>query len=170
MRNLVLVLGDQLDLDSSAFDGFDPAQDAVWMAEVLEESRHVWSSQPRSALFLSAMRHFAAQLRAQGRPLHYRALDDADNRGSLAAELRAAIVRLQPRQLVLTAPGDWRVLQDLQAVARETGSGARAARGPPLLQQRARIRPARPRPQAAAPGVLVPRAAPPPRRAADPRG
>jgi deoxyribodipyrimidine photolyase-related protein len=121
MRNLVLVLGDQLDLDSSAFDGFDPAQDAVWMAEVLEESRHVWSSQPRSALFLSAMRHFAEQLRAQGRPLHYRALDDADNRGSLAAELRAAIVRLQPRQLVLTAPGDWRVLQDLQAVARETG-------------------------------------------------
>mgnify|MGYP000704009962 CR=1 FL=1 len=41
---------------------FDPAQDAVWMAEVLEESTHVWSSRPRSALFLSAMRHFAQAL------------------------------------------------------------------------------------------------------------
>ena len=36
VRNLVIVLGDQLDLQSSAFDGFDPAQDAVWMAEVAE--------------------------------------------------------------------------------------------------------------------------------------
>ena len=120
MRSLVLVLGDQLDLDSSAFDGFDPAHDAVWMAEVAEESTHVWSSQPRIALFLAAMRHFAAQLRAQGRPLHYRALDDPDNRGSLAAELLEAIARLGPRQLVLTAPGDWRVLQSLRAVARQS--------------------------------------------------
>ena len=37
VRHLVLVLGDQLDETSSAFDGFDPAQDVVWMAEVAEE-------------------------------------------------------------------------------------------------------------------------------------
>jgi deoxyribodipyrimidine photolyase-related protein len=72
LRNLVIVLGDQLDLDASAFDGFDPEQDAVWMAEVTEESTHVWSSKPRIALFLSAMRHFAVALRAAGRTLHYR--------------------------------------------------------------------------------------------------
>ena len=34
LRNLIVVLGDQLDLDASAFDGFDPGCDAVWMAEV----------------------------------------------------------------------------------------------------------------------------------------
>ncbi len=34
VRNLILVLGDQLDLASAAFDGFDAKQDAVWMAEV----------------------------------------------------------------------------------------------------------------------------------------
>ena len=59
LRNLVVVLGDQLDLDAAAFDGFDPAHDAVWMAEVAEESTHVWSSKQRIALFLAAMRHFA---------------------------------------------------------------------------------------------------------------
>ena len=31
LRTLVIVLGDQLDLEAAAFDGFDPAQDAVWM-------------------------------------------------------------------------------------------------------------------------------------------
>ena len=50
-RRLVLVLGDQLDANSAAFDGFDPQRDAVWMAEVVEESTHVWSHQARSALF-----------------------------------------------------------------------------------------------------------------------
>ena len=121
LRHLVLVLGDQLDADAAAFDGFDPAQDAVWMAEVAEESTHVPSSQMRTAFFLSAMRHFAAGLRARGRPLHYRALDDAGNRGTLAAELRQAVAALRPQALVMTAPGDWRVLAALREAAAAEG-------------------------------------------------
>ncbi|MES2888375.1 MAG: cryptochrome/photolyase family protein [Pseudomonadota bacterium] len=119
LRHLVIVLGDQLDLDAAAFDGFDPALDAVWMAEVAQESTHVWSTQPRTAMFLAAMRHFAVAVRERGWPVHYTALDDPANRGTLADELQAAIGRLQPQRLVLTAPGDWRVWRALQAVARE---------------------------------------------------
>ena len=121
LRHLVLVLGDQLDADASGFDGFDPRCDAVWMAEVAEESTHVWSSQPRTALFLAAMRHFAQALRSAGRPLHYTPLDDPGNRGSLAAQLAADIERLRPQALVMTAPGDWRVLQALREAAAAAG-------------------------------------------------
>ena len=39
VRHLVIVLGDQLDLQSSALEGFDATQDVVWMAEVVEEFR-----------------------------------------------------------------------------------------------------------------------------------
>ncbi len=120
-RHLVIVLGDQLDLQASAFDGFDPAQDRVWMAEAAQESTHVPSSKPRIALFLSAMRHFAQALRDAGRPLDYSRLDDADNTGTLAGELRRAIAQTKPQGLVMTAPGDWRVLQALRAVAAECG-------------------------------------------------
>lgn len=116
-RHLVIVLGDQLNHDSTAFDGFDPAQDRVWMAEVAEESTHVWSAKPRTAIFLAAMRHFAAELRERGLPLRYTQLEDADNTGTLAGELQRAITDLQPQALILTAPGDWRVLQALRAVA-----------------------------------------------------
>ncbi|WP_020505482.1 cryptochrome/photolyase family protein [Lamprocystis purpurea] len=124
LRHLVLVLGDQLDLDAAAFDGFDAAQDAVWMSEVAEESTHVWSSKPRTVLFLAAMRHFAQALRAGGRPLHYTRLDDPANQGSLQAQLPADLARLRPAGLVMTAPGDWRVLQAIK--------GAAQARGLPL--------------------------------------
>ncbi|MDT7836068.1 cryptochrome/photolyase family protein [Aquabacterium sp. OR-4] len=121
LRSLVIVLGDQLDLEAAAFDGFDGGHDAVWMAEVAEESTHVWSSKPRTALFLAAMRHFALALQAAGRPLHYTQLDAAHTLGSLAAQLQADIARLRPAALLMTAPGDWRVLQALKAVAAAAG-------------------------------------------------
>jgi deoxyribodipyrimidine photolyase-related protein len=117
-RHLVIVLGDQLDLQASAFDDFDPAQDRVWMAEVADESTHVPASKPRIALFLSGMRHFAQALHEQHGPIvDYTRLDDTDNSGTLASELRRAIARHKPVALVMTAPGDWRVLQALRAVA-----------------------------------------------------
>ena len=120
LRCLIIVLGDQLDLEASAFDGFDASVDAVWMAEVAEESTHVWSSKPRIAMFLSAMRHFALTLEDAGRPLHYTRMHASDN-VSLAAQLEADIVRLKPARLVITAPGDWRVLESIKNVAEANG-------------------------------------------------
>lgn len=121
VRTLVIVLGDQLDQEAAAFDGFDPAQDAVWMAEVEEESTHVWSSKQRIALFSSAMRHFAQALQAAGCPLHYLRVDDPTNPGTLAAALETSLASLAPQRLVMTAPGDWRVFQSLKAAATKAG-------------------------------------------------
>lgn len=118
-RHLVLVLGDQLDDKSAAFDGFEADRDVVWMAEVVEEAEHVWSHQARIALFLSAMRHFRDELRTRGVTVHYRALDDPDNLGNFAAELRQAVRQLQPQRLIAVQPGEWRVRETLTAAARE---------------------------------------------------
>ncbi|NDD13721.1 MAG: cryptochrome/photolyase family protein, partial [Betaproteobacteria bacterium] len=118
-RHLVLVLGDQLNQDASAFDNFDPKQDAVWMAEVDEESTHVTSAKQRTTVFLSAMRHFAADLRAKKWKLHYSTIDEPGNKGTLAGELEKTLVKTRPTKLVMTAPGDWRVLQSLRAVAKQ---------------------------------------------------
>ncbi|MFM8637832.1 MAG: cryptochrome/photolyase family protein [Betaproteobacteria bacterium] len=117
LRHLLVVLGDQLDTQAACVDGAEAQHDAVWMAEVAEESTHVWSSKPRIALFLAAMRHHAQALRGAGWRVDYRHLDDPGNLGSLGAELRAAIARLRPQGLVMTAPGDWRVLEAIKAVA-----------------------------------------------------
>jgi len=124
MRTLVLVLGDQLDAEAAAFDGFDPQQDAVWMAEVAQESTHVWSSQQRMVMFLSAMRHFALALQALGRPLHYHRLGAGDNAAepsTLADALQTDLARLQPQRVVMTAPGDHRVWQQLKATVKAAG-------------------------------------------------
>ncbi|MEO8938033.1 MAG: cryptochrome/photolyase family protein [Burkholderiaceae bacterium] len=121
LRTLVVVLGDQLDLYAAAFDGFDPEQDAVWMAEASEEATHVWSSKQRIAIFLAAMRHFAQALRDVRWTLHYTMLDDPGNRASLAAELQVALSKLAPKRVMMTAPGDWRVWQSLKALVESAG-------------------------------------------------
>ncbi len=108
MRNLVLILGDQLDRESAAFDGFDPKCDRVLMIEALEESTHVWSHKARTALFLSAMRNFAKEIEARGWPIEYRTLGrEAD--ASLSAGLIDATARLKPERIIFVEPGDLRV-------------------------------------------------------------
>ena len=85
-RNLIVVLGDQLDPKSAAFDQFDKAKDAVWMVEVTDEAQHVWSHKARIAVFLSAMRHFRQGLQKRDVNVHYRQLDD---RGTAAGTVAA---------------------------------------------------------------------------------
>ncbi len=121
VRQLVLVLGDQLDAQAAVWDDFDVARDAVWMAEVAEESTHVWSSKPRIAVFLAAMRHFRDAQRRLGRTVHYVELESPGNRSSLGAELRQALAELKPERLVMTEAGEWRVAEALRAVAAESG-------------------------------------------------
>ena len=121
LRRRVLVLGDQLDRGSAAFDGFDPARDEVWMAEVLGESTHVWSSKPRTALFLSAMRHFAAGLCGEGLPVRYFSLGDADPCRDFAEALRKAQEARPSEEWCVVEPGDWRVREELRAAATAAG-------------------------------------------------
>ncbi|MBY0468103.1 MAG: cryptochrome/photolyase family protein [Burkholderiaceae bacterium] len=54
-RRLVLVLGDQLTLDSPALKGLDAAHDRVLMIEAPGEATEVWSHKARIGLVLSSI-------------------------------------------------------------------------------------------------------------------
>lgn len=120
MRNLILVLGDQLDAKSSVFDNFDPIQDAVWMAETAEETTHVWCHKLRIAYFLSAMRHFREELQSNGRRVYYHQLakEVSGDQGTNFAEiLQHDLAELKPETLVVVEPGDFRVCEMLESAA-----------------------------------------------------
>ena len=121
VRQLVVVLGDQLDPDSSAFDGFDETRDVLWMAEVAEESEHVWSSKARITMFLAAMRHFRDAQRKRGRRVHYVELEASGNTQSLSGELVRAVTELKPGRIVMTEAGEWRVQEAMQTAVRQAG-------------------------------------------------
>ncbi|MBV9750695.1 MAG: cryptochrome/photolyase family protein [Acetobacteraceae bacterium] len=118
LRRVVIVLGDQLDATSAAFDGFDQAQDAVLMMEVREEASYIPQHKRRLAFFFAAMRHFRDAQREAGRRVHYSELDDPNNRGSLAAEIVRWTAITRPDSLVALEPGDFRVRRLLEDAAR----------------------------------------------------
>ena len=63
-RHLVLVLGDQLDAESAAFDGFDPHRDAILQMEVREEATYVPQHKRRLAFFFAAMPYLLLEFRS----------------------------------------------------------------------------------------------------------
>jgi deoxyribodipyrimidine photolyase-related protein len=114
VTTLRFILGDQLSRSISALDGLDPEHDVVLMAEVRQEATYVPHHPQKIALVLAAMRHFARILREDGIQVDYVTLDDGANSGSLSGELGRAIERHGIDRVIVTEPGEWRVLEDMR--------------------------------------------------------
>jgi deoxyribodipyrimidine photolyase-related protein len=114
---LRVVLGDQVSQGIAALADMDPRHDVVLMAEVMDECTYVPHHLKKIVLVLSAMRHFARALTARGVRVRYVTLDDPQNSGSLRGEVRRAIAALNPREVITTEPGEYRVLQDMRGWA-----------------------------------------------------
>lgn len=116
MPSLILVLGDQLSLNMSSLNDADPKSDTILMAEVMEEASYVGHHKKKLAFVFSAMRHFAKELESKGFSVRYVRLTDKKNQGALRAEVSRAIEGLPGVQkLIVTKPGEWRLLADMEA-------------------------------------------------------
>ena len=104
VRNLILILGDQLSLNISSLQGADPTQDLILICEVMEEATYVQHHKLKIALIFSAMRHFAEELREAGFTVRYTELDDTDNAGSFT-----------PAGVIVTEAAEWRVLDAMKS-------------------------------------------------------
>lgn len=113
----MVVLGDQLDQESAAFEGFDPARDRVWMCEASAEATRVWSHKARIALFVSAMRHFSAALSARGWPVEYLA-SGTHQHPTLIEALQATLANDPPEAVVMLEPGEWALKAGFEGLAR----------------------------------------------------
>jgi len=114
---LRLVLGDQLSRSLASLRGLDPLHDVVLMAEVDDEATYVQHHKQKIALVLAAMRAFAEELRSDRIQIDYVKLDGAGNSGSIVGELGRAAERHRPGRIILTAPGEHRLLEALKAFA-----------------------------------------------------
>ena len=111
---LRMVLGDQLSDGLASLADLDQAQDIVLMAEVRDECTYVRHHVQKITLVLSAMRHFAAALRARGVRVDYVTLDDPRNTHSLRGEVLRAVARHAPSRVVVVEAGEWRLAEDMR--------------------------------------------------------
>lgn len=113
-KTLRLILGDQLSPDISSLNDIDKKHDVVLICEVWEEATYVKHHKKKIAFLFSAMRHFADDLEKDGFRVSYTKLDDSDNIGSFTGEVMRAISHFKPDRLIVTFPGEYRVLQAMQ--------------------------------------------------------
>ncbi len=111
-RTLRLVLGDQLSGNLPALCDCAPG-DVVLMAEVMDECSYVPHHTKKIVLILSGMRHFADSLRARGMTVDYVRLDAEGNTHSLRGEALRAMARHACRRIVVTEPGEYRLLHEM---------------------------------------------------------
>ncbi len=114
-KTLRLILGDQLNQSVSSLSDLDKGSDIVLMCEVMGEVTYVRHHKKKVAFILSAMRHFADRLRAQEVSVEYVSLDDPENSGSFSAEVARAVTQHNVSRLVVTSPGEFRILEDMQS-------------------------------------------------------
>lgn len=111
---LRFVLGDQLNRRVSSLLDLDPERDVVLLVEVRDEATYVRHHKQKIAFLFAAMRHFGAELEAEGVAVDYVRLTDLDNTGSFTGELERAVARHAPTSVVVTEPGEWRVWEMMQ--------------------------------------------------------
>ena len=117
IRNLALILGDQLSPGVAALAACDAAKDLVVMAEVIEEASYVRHHKKKIALVFSAMRHFADELASLGWRVDYRRIGEGDDASNLTSVIQRAIAKHKPSRVVITAPGEWRLHQAMKTWA-----------------------------------------------------
>ena len=121
-RHIILILGDQLTPAMSSLRGADKAQDVVLLCEVWSEATYVPHHKKKIAFIFSSMRHFAEDLRASGWTVDYRALDQTGAAGCLTSEIEQALIRHKPQRVVVTSPGEWRVLDAMRGWQKRLGT------------------------------------------------
>ncbi|MEG3144258.1 cryptochrome/photolyase family protein [Sphingomonas sp. RT2P30] len=109
MTILIPVLGDQLSHSLASLRGVAKADAVVLLMEVAEETTYVRHHKRKIALILSAMRHFAEELRCAGWSVDHVRLDDPANSGSFTGEIARAVGRHRPSLIRIVECGEWRV-------------------------------------------------------------
>ena len=107
------VLGDQLSHDLASLRQVKVGVDHILMVEALTETSYVSHHPQKIILFLSAMRHFAEELRAKGHVVIYQDLE-SNPHTSLHDSIEAYAAKY--RGVVMTYPGEYRVLADLETL------------------------------------------------------
>lgn len=115
MKTLRIILGDQLSESIPTLKSLNKNNDTILLCEVMEEATYVPHHPKKIAFLFSAMRHFAKSIAAKGANVRYIKLDDPKNTGSFSGEVSRAINDLSISKIILTEPGEYRVLAMIES-------------------------------------------------------
>ncbi|MEM7053577.1 MAG: cryptochrome/photolyase family protein, partial [Pseudomonadota bacterium] len=121
MPKLCLISGDQLSEQLAGLSHIQPDQDYVLIAELAAETQYVWHHVQKIALIFSAMRHFAKKLADDGYNVSYLQFDPESKIRTFSDAVEMHCKQHDISQVVLTRPGEWRVLEEFEKLESRIG-------------------------------------------------
>ena len=119
MRNLCVILADQLNQEISSLNDFDKDLDEVLICEFKESFSDINHHKKKIVYQLSTMRHFGGELDAQGFKINYLKLDNPDNQNSYTSEILKLIQKKDIDRVIVTEPSihaEMKSIQDWQKI------------------------------------------------------
>ncbi len=114
VRELRLVLGDQLNEQHSWWQGLEP--DVLYLiAELGQEMRYVRHHRQKMLAFMLAMQRFAEQQRAKGHRVLWLSLEQTKAFADLPELLRALLQHTQAQSFAFQQPDEYRLSEQLRA-------------------------------------------------------
>ena len=121
MARLGLIFGDQLNRDHALLDQLDPGNDRLLMGELIDEASYVPHHGQKIALIFAAMRQFACELGEAGWQVDYQRFDPDSAVRRFTDLVRAASERHAIDEILVSWPGEWRVLEQVRGWEKELG-------------------------------------------------
>ena len=113
-KTLIPILSDQLTESLSSLEVSEKNDSVVLLMELDEVLSNVPHHRKKIIFLISAMRHFAKQLKMNGWQVDYIALNDANNSGNLIEEISKAVSRHCVDQVRICEPSDWKTFSTLK--------------------------------------------------------
>ena len=114
MANLHILFPDQLSHDISSLKGYDKQHDMILMCEFHRDFTFVKHHKKKIAFILSAMRHFAVDLKKSGHTLKYVKLNSKQKTGSWNREIALLHKKHHFDKIILTEPSEYRLLSEIK--------------------------------------------------------
>ena len=112
IRNLIIILGDQLSFEISSLEKISKSEDKILMMEVSDEIEYANHHKKKLVLIFSAMRHFASELKKNKFDVTYIEFDKSEK--SFTKELESQCRKFNPKTIKITHPSEYRVLEEIK--------------------------------------------------------
>lgn len=123
--DICVLLGDQLSHEVATLQQADKNNSIILMAELFDEAHYVKHHKKKLVFILSAMRHFAEELKQAGWNVRYIKLDDPYNTHSFTGEVQRSIADLSTEfeidTIAVTEAGEYRVQEQISQWHQLTG-------------------------------------------------
>jgi deoxyribodipyrimidine photolyase-related protein len=119
VRDLIIILGDQLSLEISSLEKIRKNEDKILMMEVSNEMEYANHHKKKLVLIFSAMRHFANELKKKGFDITYVEFDKSEE--NFTKELERQCKKFNPKSIKITHPSEYRVLDEVKKLVKVLG-------------------------------------------------